>query len=61
MEADEVQHKTALALEQVGGEHCAGYRLEVSELADPKMGQHLEHTCAIARAYSEQFQLGKPC
>ena len=42
-EADEVQHKTALTLDQVSGEHCAGSRLEVSEQADPRMGQHLEY------------------
>jgi hypothetical protein len=30
-------------LELAGDEHYAGARLEVSEQADPKMGQHLEH------------------
>jgi hypothetical protein len=42
-EADEVRHKTASVLELARDEHCAGGRLEVSEQADPKMGQHLEH------------------
>ena len=30
-EANEVQHKTASALEQAGEKHCAGARLEVFE------------------------------
>ena len=42
-EADEGQHKTVSVLELACDEHCAGARLEVSEQADPKMGQHLEH------------------
>ena len=43
VEANEVQHKTALVLEQVGDEHCVGSRLDVSEQADSRMGQHLEY------------------
>ena len=42
-EAGEVQHKMVSVLELAGDEHCAGARLEASEQADPKMGQHLEH------------------
>ena len=43
-EADEVQHKTALVLEQVGDEHCVGSRLDVSKQDDSRVGQHLWYT-----------------
>ena len=43
-EADEVPHKTALVLEQVGDEHCVESKLDVSEQADLRMSQHLEYT-----------------
>jgi hypothetical protein len=43
MEADEVQHMTALVLEQVDDEHCVGSRLDISEQVDPKTSRHLEY------------------